>query len=70
MVNRYPAATATGIDASAQLSVAEALVISGGGAAARTFDVVGATTLAECRVSYTAAVPGAAPVVTIDTTGC
>lgn len=70
MVNRYPAATATGIDAAAQLSSAEGLAITGGGVAARTFDVVGASTVVQCRISYTAAVLGAAPATTIDTTGC
>jgi MSHA pilin protein MshA len=70
MVNRYPAATATGIDAAAQLTSTEGLTIGGGGVAARTFDVLGATAPAQCRVSYSAAVLGAAPSIVIDTTGC
>lgn len=70
MVNRYPAATVTGIDAAAQLSSAEGLTIGGGGVAARTFDVTGASTPTQCRVSYSAAVLGAAPNIIIDTTGC
>ncbi len=68
MVNKYPAATAAGIDAAAQLSVTEGLTIAG--AAPRTFDIVGATTAANCRISYTAAAVGAAPVITLVTTGC
>lgn len=71
MENRYPAATAAGIDAATQLTAtAEGLVIAGGGVAARTFDIVGATTLAQCRISYTAAASGVAPAVTVDTSGC
>ena len=68
MVNKYPAATAAGIDAAAQLSVTEGLTIGAG--PPRTFDIVGATTAANCRFSYTAAGVGAAPVITLVTTGC
>ena len=69
MLNMYPVATAAGIDAAAQLSVTEGLTIAG--AAPRTFDIVGATTPANCRISYTAAAAvGAAPVITLVTTGC
>ncbi len=68
MVNKYPAATAAGIDAAAQLSVTEGLTIGAG--PPRTFDIVGATTAANCRISYTAAAVGAAPVITLVTTGC
>jgi MSHA pilin protein MshA len=69
MVNRYPAATAAGIDAATQLTAAEGLTIAG--AAPRTFDVNGATTPATCRVSYTAAAAvGVAPTITVVTTGC
>jgi homoserine dehydrogenase len=46
----------------------EGLTIAG--AAPRTFDLVGATTPANCRISYSAAVAGASPVITLVTTGC
>uniref|UniRef100_UPI0035B23404 prepilin-type N-terminal cleavage/methylation domain-containing protein n=1 Tax=Hylemonella sp. TaxID=2066020 RepID=UPI0035B23404 len=67
MINRYPTANAGGIVAAANLSaVNDNLTISAGGAAAGsviTFDVVGATTPATCRISYTAPAAGAAPVI-------
>jgi MSHA pilin protein MshA len=70
MVNRYPAATTTGIDLAAQLSAAEGLSIAGGGGSVRTFDIVGAATPGQCRISYTAAAADSAPLITLDTSGC
>jgi len=69
MVNRYPAASALGIDLAAQLSVAEALTISGSNP--RIFQVNGATTPSTCQVTYTeAAAPGYAPTLMLYTAGC
>lgn len=70
MVNRYPAATLTGIDVAAQLTSAEGLTIAGGGTTARTYDVVGGSVPGKCRISYTAAIPNSAPLITLDTSGC
>jgi len=70
MVNRYPAATADGIDLAAQILATDGLTISGGGVGARTYDILGASTAIQCRISYTAAIANAAPVMTVDTTGC
>lgn len=75
MVNNYPTANATGIIAAAQMVEAnDGLTISAGGAAAGTLitiDTDGATTAANCRISYTSsAAAGAAPVVAVDTSGC
>jgi MSHA pilin protein MshA len=72
MVNQYPAATAAGILAAANLSAAsDALTIAVG--PPMTLDVVGATTAATCRVTYTAATAGppiVAPVIAVLTAGC
>ena len=70
MVNRYPAATLTGIDIASQLSAAENLTIAGGGATMRTYDVIGASIPGQCRIGYTAAAPNSAPLITLDTSGC
>jgi MSHA pilin protein MshA len=70
MANRYPAATLDGIDLASQVLASDGLTITGGGATARTFDIVGGATTGQCRISYTAAIPNAAPVMLIDTTGC
>lgn len=68
MVNQYPAATATGIQAAAQLATADGLTIT----VANPFliRVNGAATAANCQISYSAAGVGAAPVITLDTTKC
>lgn len=69
MVNRYPAATALGIDLATQLSIAEGLGITGTNP--RLFQVNGANVLSNCQVSYTeASAPGNAPTIVVDTTGC
>ncbi len=69
IVNRYPAATATGIDAAAQVDATnDGLTIAGN--APRTFDVSGATAPTTCRISYTAAVANGSPTITLVSTGC
>lgn len=71
MVNRYPAATLDGIDLAAQIiPVSDGFIIAGGGATARTYDVVGASIPGQCRISYTAAAGDQAPVINIDPYGC
>ncbi|MBK6639406.1 MAG: type II secretion system protein [Rhodocyclaceae bacterium] len=75
MVNKYPTADANGIQAAAQINAsADGFTISGGGTGAgvtMTFDVVGAPSPSNCRVSYTSAVAGSAPVMNPPvTTGC
>ena len=70
MVNRYPAATGAGIDTAVQMSTAEGVAISGV-PPQRLYDVNGATTPANCRITYNeAAALGAAPAITVDTSGC
>jgi len=70
IVNRYPAATAAGIQAAAGIDVInDGVTVTAGNPI--TFDMVGATTPATCRISYTAATAAAAPVITlISTAGC
>jgi len=76
IVNRYPAATASGIDAAAQINLTAdgfTATNSGSGTPTRTFDVVGGTA-PNCRISYQeAALSGTAivaPVITVVTSGC
>ncbi len=75
MVNRYPTANASGIDAAIQLTdpAADGIDPAGGGSGAgavRTYDIAGGTS-PNCRVSYTAPVSaGSAPVIAIDTSNC
>jgi len=73
IVNRYPAATATGIDTAAALNLAADGLTAGGTGTTRTFDVSGGT-IPNCRISYQeASLSGAvivAPVITVVTTGC
>ena len=68
MVNRYPDASSGGIDVAAQISAAESVTIAG--TSPRTYDVVGGSIPGQCRISYTAAAPNQAPLITLDTTGC
>ena len=70
IVNRYPAATAAGIQEAASIVPAsDGLVVAGAGPI--TFTGAGATTPATCVISYAAAAAvGAAPTITVDTTGC
>jgi MSHA pilin protein MshA len=76
IVNRYPAATADGIDTAAQINVAnDGLIIGmgGSGVATRTYDIAGGTAPL-CRVSYQEATLNGsvyvAPVISVVTTGC
>lgn len=69
ITNRFPSASATGIIAAAQLGAAtDGLTISATNPI--TIDVQGATTAANCRISYTAATATVAPVIAVTTTGC
>lgn len=69
MAFTYPAATAAGILAAAQLVPgSDGLTVTAGNPI--TFSMVGATTPANCIISYTAATAGVAPVITVDTAGC
>ena len=74
MVNQYPAATAAGIIAAAQLNATNDAVTIAPGATATDPIVItinGATTPASCSISYTAATTGpVAPVITPTTTNC
>lgn len=76
ILNRYPTATATGIDLAAALTLSSdglTATSSGGSPATRTFDVSGGT-VPNCRISYQeAGLSGAAivaPVITVVTSGC
>ena len=65
MINRYPAATATGIQRAAGIDTPanEGLTVAGAGPI--TFTGVGATNAAACVITYTAAAANAAPTITI-----
>lgn len=69
MVNQYPAATAAGIIAAAQLNAAtDGITITAGNPI--LIDVNGGTA-PNCRISYTAATAGPiTPAITLTTTGC
>ena len=69
MANQYPAATAAGIIAAAQLNAAtDALTITAGNPI--LVDITGGTA-PNCRISYTAATAGpVAPAITLTTAGC
>lgn len=76
IVNRYPAATADGIDTAAQINLSnDGLIIgmTGSGVATRTYDIAGGTAPL-CRVSYQEAMANGnvfvAPVISVVTTGC
>lgn len=69
IVNRFPAATSNGILVAAQLNATnDDLTISAG--PPYLIQVNGATTLATCSISYTAATTTAAPVIAVSTAGC
>lgn len=69
MVNRYPAATAAGILAAAQIVAAnDGVTIAG--AAPLTITINGARAAANCRISYTAAPLNGSPTITLDATNC
>jgi MSHA pilin protein MshA len=74
--NRYPAATATGVDAAAAINLAaDGLTASttGTGTPTRNFDVQGGT-VPNCRITYQEATLNGtlitAPVISVVTTGC
>lgn len=69
MVNQYPAATAAGILAAAQLDTTnDSVTVTAGNPI--LIDINGGTA-PNCRISYTAAAAGpTAPVITLTTTGC
>ena len=73
IVNRYPAATALGIEAAAALNPTADGVTPGGTGTTRTFDVAGGT-IPNCRITYQEATLTtgliAAPVISVVTTGC
>jgi MSHA pilin protein MshA len=69
MVNRYPAASVTGIDVASQMSASAGLAIAQG-VGVRTYDVIGASNPLQCRISYTAAAANQAPMIALDVTGC
>jgi MSHA pilin protein MshA len=68
-VNGYPTADANGIINALQLSTTnDQVTISAGGAAQGqliTIDINGAATAANCRVSYTSALPGESPLIAL-----
>jgi len=68
-VNGYPTADLTGIIRALQLdSTNDQVTLSAGGAAAGstiTIDINGATTAANCRVSYTSALANASPIIVL-----
>lgn len=69
MVNRYPAATVAGIVTAAQIdTVNDGVVIDATGPL--TITINGATTAANCQISYTAALANGSPTIALDTTGC
>jgi len=69
IVNRYPAATTAGIVNAAQIDATNDGVTVAG-AAPLTITINGATTAANCRISYTAAAANASPTIALSTTGC
>jgi len=69
IVNRYPAATSAGILAATQLvAVSDAVTIVTG--PPYLIEVNGATNLANCSVSYSAAPANGSPAITLTTSGC
>ena len=68
-VNGYPTANPTGIIRALQLDATnDQVALSLGGAAAGstiTIDIIGATTAADCRVSYTSALANASPTIVL-----
>ena len=70
IVNRYPAATATGIQSAASIVAASDGVVVTLGAGSITFTGSGATAPATCVISYTAAGVGGAPLISASTGGC
>ncbi len=74
IVNRYPAATALGIDSAAALNLASDGLVAAVSGNVRTFDISGGT-VPNCRISYQEATQPTvgvitAPVISVVTTGC
>lgn len=74
IVNRYPAATALGIDSAAALNPTADGLTPGGTGTTRTFDVAGGT-IPNCRITYEEATQPttgvfAAPKISVETKGC
>lgn len=70
MANQYPATTANGIIAAAQIDAANDAVAITAGINSILIDINGGTS-PNCRISYTAATAGpVAPVIALTTTGC
>lgn len=73
-VNQYPArhnGTNTDIVAAAGINAAnDNVTLSAAGTNPTTITVVGATTAANCRISYTEATAAVPPVIALTTTGC
>lgn len=76
IINRYPAASADGIDVAAQLNLASDGILAtdvGTGTPARTYDMAGGT-VPNCRITYQQATLSGSiivsPVITVVTTGC
>lgn len=72
--NRYPAASATGVDSAAAINLsADGLTANTAGGGMRTFDVQGGT-VPNCRITYQEATLNGtlitAPVIGVTTTGC
>lgn len=72
MVNKYPSATDAGILTATQLQVVNdgLIIVAATAATPYLLQLAGASTLATCSVSYTAAAAGGAPVITLVTGGC
>ena len=70
MANRYPTATAAGITVAASIDAGSDGMTAGGTAPNITYSPVGASLASTCVISYTEAVVGASPVVSLDTAGC
>jgi len=68
MVNNYPAATAAGILAATQMSTSDDITIVAG--PPYVLEINGATTLASCSISYTAALANGSPTIVLTTSGC
>jgi MSHA pilin protein MshA len=69
MVNRYPEASTAGIVAAAQLDTAnDGLTVTAGNPLTITLN--SATDQATCFISYTEAGAGAAPIISLTTSGC
>ncbi|MCF8197361.1 MAG: type II secretion system GspH family protein [Sulfuritalea sp.] len=73
IVNRHPAATATGIESAAAIDLTADGLTAGGTGNTRTYDVAGGT-IPNCRITYKEATLSGtaivAPVISVVTSGC